>query len=90
MTSEALQLETFSPTKEKFILRTFGDLRLDANKLLHTSWEGLGPTQTQFVPALVGNFVEVSMTQQKDLRNTSAAIIYSMMEKQYAQTRSLK
>lgn len=90
LTIETLQLETFSPNKEKFIVRSYGDMRMDGNALLKATWEGLGSNQSQFVPSLVGNFVEVSMTQHKGLRSTSTSIIHSMMEKQFGNTKSLK
>ena len=90
LTAEALQLETFSPTKEKLIIRSYSDMRLEGNTILKSAWEGLGTVQAQFVPSLVGNFVEVSMTQHKVIRTTATNIIYSMMEKQYNNNQSLQ
>ncbi|TRY71348.1 hypothetical protein DNTS_021185 [Danionella cerebrum] len=60
-----LQLETFSASKRKKILEKYGDMR--EHKL-------------NFIPAMIGPFLEVTLVPQPDLRNVMIPIFHDMMD----------
>ncbi|KAL7827969.1 hypothetical protein AOLI_G00311210 [Acnodon oligacanthus] len=75
-----LQLETFSPSKRKKILEKYGDMRVMMGCEIFSMWQNLGEHKLNFIPAMIGPFLEVTLVPQPDLRNVMIPIFHDMMD----------
>nr|XP_023666077.1 dedicator of cytokinesis protein 4 isoform X2 [Paramormyrops kingsleyae] len=75
-----LQLETFSPSKRKKILEKYGDMRVMMGCEIFSMWQNLGEHKLNFIPAMIGPFLEVTLVPQQDLRNVMIPIFHDMMD----------
>uniref|UniRef100_A0A4W4EBC1 Dedicator of cytokinesis 4b n=1 Tax=Electrophorus electricus TaxID=8005 RepID=A0A4W4EBC1_ELEEL len=75
-----LQLETFSPSKRKKILEKYGDMRVMMGCEIFSMWQNLGEHKFNFIPAMIGPFLEVTLVPQPDLRNVMIPIFHDMMD----------
>uniref|UniRef100_A0A3P9JZL3 Dedicator of cytokinesis 4b n=1 Tax=Oryzias latipes TaxID=8090 RepID=A0A3P9JZL3_ORYLA len=74
-----LQLESFSPSKKKKILE-YGDMRVMMGCEIFSMWQNLGEHKLNFIPAMIGPFLEVTLVPQPDLRNVMIPIFHDMMD----------
>ncbi|KAF3705033.1 Dedicator of cytokinesis protein 4 [Channa argus] len=75
-----LQLESFSPSKRKRILEKYGDMRVMMGCEIFSMWQNLGEHKLNFIPAMIGPFLEVTLVPQPDLRNVMIPIFHDMMD----------
>ncbi|XP_073710037.1 dedicator of cytokinesis protein 4b isoform X3 [Misgurnus anguillicaudatus] len=75
-----LQLETFSASKKKKILEKYGDMRVMMGCEIFSMWQNLGEHKLNFIPAMIGPFLEVTLVPQPDLRNVMIPIFHDMMD----------
>ncbi|XP_048123595.1 dedicator of cytokinesis protein 4b isoform X1 [Alosa alosa] len=75
-----LQLETFSPSKRKKVLEKYGDMRVMMGCEIFSMWQNLGEHKLNFIPAMIGPFLEVTLVPQPDLRNVMIPIFHDMMD----------
>ncbi|KAK0150463.1 Dedicator of cytokinesis protein 4 [Merluccius polli] len=75
-----LQLEAFSPSKRKRILEKYGDMRVMMGCEIFSMWQNLGEHKLNFIPAMIGPFLEVTLVPQPDLRNVMIPIFHDMMD----------
>ncbi|XP_030633164.1 dedicator of cytokinesis protein 4b [Chanos chanos] len=75
-----LQLETFSPSKRKKVLEKYGDMRVMMGCEIFSMWQNLGEHKLNFIPALIGPFLEVTLVPQPDLRSVMIPIFHDMMD----------
>ncbi|TKS90898.1 Dedicator of cytokinesis protein 3 [Collichthys lucidus] len=87
-----LQLESFSPSKRKKILENkhtsnrhilscrYGDMRVMMGCEIFSMWQNLGEHKLNFIPAMIGPFLEVTLVPQPDLRNVMIPIFHDMMD----------
>ncbi|XP_037099092.1 dedicator of cytokinesis protein 4b isoform X1 [Syngnathus acus] len=75
-----LQLESFSPSKRKKILEKYGDMRVMMGCEIFSMWQNLGEHKLNFIPAMIGPFLEVTLVPQPDLRNVMIPIFHDMMD----------
>uniref|UniRef100_H3CJ97 Dedicator of cytokinesis 4b n=1 Tax=Tetraodon nigroviridis TaxID=99883 RepID=H3CJ97_TETNG len=75
-----LQLEAFSPSKRKKTLEKYGDMRVMMGCEIFSMWQNLGEHKLNFIPAMIGPFLEVTLVPQPDLRNVMIPIFHDMMD----------
>ncbi|XP_077356078.1 dedicator of cytokinesis protein 4b isoform X4 [Festucalex cinctus] len=75
-----LQLELFSPSKRKKTLEKYGDMRVMMGCEIFSMWQNLGEHKLNFIPAMIGPFLEVTLVPQPDLRNVMIPIFHDMMD----------
>uniref|UniRef100_A0A8C8H1R2 Dedicator of cytokinesis 4b n=1 Tax=Oncorhynchus tshawytscha TaxID=74940 RepID=A0A8C8H1R2_ONCTS len=75
-----LQLESFSPSKKKRVLEKYGDMRVMMGCEIFSMWQNLGEHKLNFIPAMIGPFLEVTLVPQPDLRNVMIPIFHDMMD----------
>ncbi|KAJ8411271.1 hypothetical protein AAFF_G00172770 [Aldrovandia affinis] len=75
-----LQLEIFSPSKRKNVLEKYGDMRVMMGCEIFSMWQNLGEHKLNFIPAMIGPFLEVTLVPQPDLRHVMIPIFHDMMD----------
>ena len=65
MTQPALQFETFSRSKRLSLLKKYKDMRQETGFEIRTMWFNLGHHKIQFVPGLVGSFLEMTLIPER-------------------------
>ncbi|XP_048404371.1 dedicator of cytokinesis protein 4 isoform X12 [Stegostoma tigrinum] len=85
-----LQLEMFSPSKRKKVLEKYGDMRVTMGCEIFSMWQNLGEHKLQFIPGLIGPFLEVTLVPQADLRNVMIPIFHDMMDWEQRRTGNFK
>uniref|UniRef100_A0AAY4E1Y9 Dedicator of cytokinesis 4b n=1 Tax=Denticeps clupeoides TaxID=299321 RepID=A0AAY4E1Y9_9TELE len=82
-----LQLETFPPSKRKKVLEkyVFSSLRIVQNTSLSASfwvlfYINVDEHKLNFIPGMIGPFLEVTLVPQPDLRNVMIPIFHDMLE----------
>lgn len=87
MTQEALQLENFSSNKKVRITMQYGDMRRDMGFEIRSMWFTLGQNKVQFVPALVGLILEMTLIPESELRKATIPIFFDMMQCEFYSSR---
>lgn len=80
MTQPALQLENFSPNKRYRVLQKYKDMRRETGFEIKAMWFNLGQHKVQFVPSLVGTFLEMTLLPEIELRKATMPIFFDMMQ----------
>ncbi|XP_014253314.1 dedicator of cytokinesis protein 1 isoform X3 [Cimex lectularius] len=80
LTQPALQLEMFSPTKKRMIVKRYKDMRMDTGSEIRRMWFNLGQHKKQFIPGLVGPFLEMTLIPESELRSATLPIFFDMMQ----------
>ncbi|XP_028813743.1 dedicator of cytokinesis protein 4 isoform X2 [Denticeps clupeoides] len=75
-----LQLETFPPSKRKKVLEKYGDMRVMIGCEIFSIWQSLDEHKLNFIPGMIGPFLEVTLVPQPDLRNVMIPIFHDMLE----------
>uniref|UniRef100_A0A8C1VWY7 Dedicator of cytokinesis 4b n=1 Tax=Cyprinus carpio TaxID=7962 RepID=A0A8C1VWY7_CYPCA len=76
-----LQLETFSKKKYFYLgYLEYGDMRVMMGCEIFSMWQNLGEHKLNFIPAMIGPFLEVTLVPQPDLRNVMIPIFHDMMD----------
>uniref|UniRef100_A0A1Q3FGS7 Putative signaling protein n=1 Tax=Culex tarsalis TaxID=7177 RepID=A0A1Q3FGS7_CULTA len=83
LTQPALQLNSFSKTKQSMILSSYRDIRRETAFEIRKMWFNLGEHKIMFVPQLVGPILEMSMIPEVELRKATIPIFFDMMQCEY-------
>ncbi|CAL8073981.1 unnamed protein product [Orchesella dallaii] len=80
-----LQLESFRSSKREMILEKYGDMRLEMGQQMLQMWAQLSDSEKRnFIPSLIGPFLEVTMIPEQRLRSqTLSVFFYDMMKAEY-------
>ena len=79
----SLQLEKFSENKKLKILNMYGDMRKTMGTEIKQMWFNLGQNKFRFVPDLVGDFLEMALIDQPDLRKETIPVFFDMIQCEY-------
>nr|XP_014346036.1 PREDICTED: dedicator of cytokinesis protein 4 [Latimeria chalumnae] len=85
-----LQLEGFTPSKRKKVTEKYGDMRVTMGCEIFSMWQNLGEHKLNFIPAMIGPFLEVTLVPQPDLRNVMIPIFHDMMDWEQRRTGNFK
>lgn len=80
LTQPCLQLEQYHETKRRKILNTHGDMRVLMGFQILSMWSQLGEHKLQFIPSMVGPFLEVTLVPEPALRKATLTVFYDMMQ----------
>lgn len=83
MTQPSLQLETFSENKKRRVLKRFNDMRRETGFEIRSMWFNLGQHKVQFVPSMIGPFLEMTLIPERQLRIATIPIFFDMMQAEY-------
>ncbi|XP_044743403.1 dedicator of cytokinesis protein 1 isoform X2 [Chrysoperla carnea] len=89
LTQPALQLETFSQNKRRKIIAKYNDMRREAGFEIRAMWFNLGQYKRQFVPSLIGPFLEMTLIPETELRKATIPIFFDMMQCEYYSSKYL-
>ncbi|CAH0555056.1 unnamed protein product [Brassicogethes aeneus] len=80
LTQPSLQLEQFSDVKREKIIEKYGDMRVLMGFQILSMWSQLGDCKINFIPSMVGPFLEVTLVPEIELRKATFHIFFDMME----------
>ncbi|XP_015607824.1 dedicator of cytokinesis protein 3 isoform X2 [Cephus cinctus] len=80
LTQPSLQLEQFSEVKREKIVEKYGDMRVLMGFQILSMWSHLGERKLDFIPGMVGPFLEVTLVPESELRKATLHIFFDMME----------
>ncbi|XP_026677811.1 dedicator of cytokinesis protein 3 [Diaphorina citri] len=80
LTQPSLQLEKFSDVKREKIIEKYGDMRVQMGFQILKVWSSLGEHKINFIPSMVGPFLEVTLVPENELRKATLNIFFDMME----------
>ncbi|XP_066992689.2 dedicator of cytokinesis protein 3 [Anabrus simplex] len=80
LTQPSLQLEKFSEVKREKIIEKYGDMRVLMGFQILSMWSNLGEHKINFIPSMVGPFLEVTLVPESELRKATLHIFFDMME----------
>ncbi|KAL1137917.1 hypothetical protein AAG570_009612 [Ranatra chinensis] len=80
LTQPALQLETFSNDKRWRIISRYKDMRRETSFEIRRMWFSLGQHKINFIPSLVGPFLEMTLIPETELRRATIPIFFDMMQ----------
>ncbi|KAK0167462.1 hypothetical protein PV327_004857 [Microctonus hyperodae] len=80
LTQPSLQLEQFSEVKREKIVEKYGDMRVLMGFQILSMWSQLGERKLEFIPGMVGPFLEVTLVPESELRKATLHIFFDMME----------
>ena len=80
LTQPSLQLEQFSEVKREKIVEKYGDMRVLMGFQILSMWSHLGERKLEFIPGMVGPFLEVTLVPESELRKATLHIFFDMME----------
>ena len=80
LTQPSLQLESFSQMKRAKVLGRYGDMRKQMGLEIKAMWFNLGQHKIKFIPGMVGNFLEMTLIPDIDLRTATIPIFFDMMQ----------
>ncbi|XP_069695130.1 dedicator of cytokinesis protein 1 isoform X2 [Periplaneta americana] len=87
LTQPALQLDTFSQNKRNRIIARYKDMRRETGFEIRSMWFNLGQYKIQFVPGLVGPFLEMTLIPETELRRATIPIFFDMMQCEFYSSR---
>ncbi|NWY07697.1 DOCK1 protein, partial [Nothoprocta ornata] len=88
LTQDSLQLENFSQAKRTSILAKYGDMRATIGAAIRDMWYNLGQRKIEFIPAMVGPILEMTLVPELELRRSTIPIFFDMMLCEYQLTKS--
>ncbi|XP_059488659.1 dedicator of cytokinesis protein 1 [Neocloeon triangulifer] len=88
LTQPALQLDSFSANKRARIISRYKDMRRETAFEIRVMWFNLGSHKIQFIPELVGPFLEMTMIPEVELRKATIPIFFDMMQCEFYSSKS--
>ena len=80
LTQPSLQLEQFTEVKREKIVEKYADMRVLMGFQILSMWTYLGDRKLEFIPGMVGPFLEVTLVPESELRKATLHIFFDMME----------
>eukprot|EP00058_Branchiostoma_floridae_P011871 XP_002597359.1 hypothetical protein BRAFLDRAFT_66495 [Branchiostoma floridae] len=90
LTQASLQLESFTEAKRNKILEKYCDMRVPMGFEILSMWQSLGEHKLNFLPGMVGSFLEISLVPETELRKALIPVFHDMMECEQATRGSFK
>ncbi|XP_019619494.1 PREDICTED: dedicator of cytokinesis protein 3-like isoform X2 [Branchiostoma belcheri] len=90
LTQASLQLESFTEAKRNKILEKYSDMRVPMGFEILSMWQSLGEHKLNFLPGMVGSFLEISLVPETELRKALIPVFHDMMECEQATRGSFK
>ncbi|KAG5273390.1 hypothetical protein AALO_G00150830 [Alosa alosa] len=87
---QCLQLEKFPPSKRKKVLEKYGDMRVMVGCEILSMWQSLEEHKLNFIPVMIGLFLEATLVPQADLRNVLIPIFHDMMDCELSRSGNFK
>ncbi|GLG95600.1 uncharacterized protein GBIM_02534 [Gryllus bimaculatus] len=87
LTQPSLQLETFSQNKRSRVISRYKDMRREMSFEIRIMWFSLGQHKIHFVPGLVGQFLEMTLIPETELRRATIPIFFDMMQCEFYSSR---
>ncbi|KXJ24494.1 Dedicator of cytokinesis protein 1 [Exaiptasia diaphana] len=75
-----LQLENFTEVKRNKIIDRYGDMRQVMGFEIGDMWQNLGDHKKNFIPGLIGPFLEMTLVPETELRKATLPIFFDMIE----------
>ncbi|CAG2122271.1 unnamed protein product, partial [Medioppia subpectinata] len=88
LTQEFLQLENFSQNKRNKMIARYKDMRREMAFEIRSMWFNLGQYKIQFVPSMVGPFLEMTLIPEMELRKATIPIFFDMMQCEFYSPKS--
>jgi dedicator of cytokinesis protein 1 len=85
-----LELESFTETKRKLVLQSYGDMRMDILQVLQVMWTGLDQWQYHFLKQLMRPFIKLSALEQPQLSQAGADLYVTLVQRELTATGGLK
>lgn len=79
LTQPCLQLEQYHESKRRKILIQHGDMRVLMGFQILSMWSQLGEHKLNFIPSMVGPFLEVTLVPEPALRKATLSVFYDMI-----------
>ncbi|XP_041370196.1 dedicator of cytokinesis protein 1-like isoform X4 [Gigantopelta aegis] len=79
LTQDSLQLEHFSGAKREKIIAKYKDMRRETGFEIRSMWFNLGHNKINFIPAMVGPILEMTLIPETELRKATIPIFFDMM-----------
>ncbi|XP_073976678.1 dedicator of cytokinesis spg isoform X2 [Rhodnius prolixus] len=84
LTQTSLQLEKFSEVKREKIISKYGDMRVKMGFQILEVWSSLsGEHKINFIPSMVGPFLEITLVPEPELRKATLGIFFDMIQCEY-------
>ncbi|XP_014256869.1 dedicator of cytokinesis protein 3 isoform X2 [Cimex lectularius] len=83
LTQPSLQVEKFSEVKRENILSKYGDMRVKMGFQIIDVWSNLGEHKINFIPSMVGPFLEITLVPEPELRKATLGIFFDMIQCEY-------
>ncbi|KAL3852348.1 hypothetical protein ACJMK2_016003, partial [Sinanodonta woodiana] len=80
VTQPSLQLDQYSEAKQEKIKERYQDMRVLMGIQIETSWTSLGANNEQFIPSLIGPFLELTLVPEMEVRKATMPIFFDMIE----------
>lgn len=68
---------------------SYSDMRREMSLEIRTMWFNLGQHKINFVPSMVGQFLEMSLLPETEIRKATIPIFFDMMQCEYYSPRHL-
>ena len=89
MTQPSLQVEKFSENKRRHVLKEFRDMRKDMGLEVRKMWFNLSQHKVDFIPRMIGPFLEMTLIPEVELRKATIPIFFDMIQCEYYSDPSL-
>ena len=81
LTQHSLQLEKCTPSQKLKIIRAQGgDLRVRMGLQILNMWNAIGDYKINFIPSMVGPFLQVTLVPEPTLRRATLPIFFDMLD----------
>ena len=74
---------------DDWILYRYRDMRREMGFEIRTMWFNLGQHKIHFVPAMVGQFLEMTLLPETELRKATIPIFFDMMQCEFYSSKHL-
>lgn len=89
LTQPCLQIEKYLDAKQRKILNEFGDMRVLMGFQILSMWAHLNENKLNFIPSMVGPFLQLTLIPEPSLRKASLSVFYDMIQCEQVNTTSL-
>lgn len=79
ITQFPLNLESFTESKRAKIVTKYGDMRKSVALKIRDMWQKLGQRKPNFIPGLVGPFLEMTLIPEEEIRKDTIPIFFDMI-----------
>ena len=80
LTQQSLQLEKCTESQRKKMLAEGGDMRVQMGFQILAMWNAIGDYKIHFIPSMVGQFLQVTLVPEPELRRATLPIFFDMID----------